>query len=378
MTHLPVHHLRRALAEEPANELREVVDVRQERVVPRAALEMAVGDGLVRTHKRRRDLLRLPPRKEDVALVRNDEHLRLHPREGRVQRAIAVAGVVEVHRAGDVQVAVRVKPTQELHRLVVKVALDLEVRLEEPVTLGLLVRRRIDEVLLEAALELLLQKLTRKIGDVRELTGAGEAGPRTLPALALGFAFRVVISALPRRIVSDGITTHHRERDRLGVEVGTRRNEYDPLHILGITRHPVDHQDTAVGAADHRRELLDAELLQQQPENIDRIVEIILREGGTVRSAGFGIRGHRTCRAAATAEHVRADHVVTVGVDGPSRTDHPLPPSARLLLPRTNARDMTVTGQCVADVNRVITIVRDSALLVRNLNFLENPTIRQP
>ena len=273
-----------------------MLDVGEERVVPRSALEMAVAHALVHAHQRRRYLLRLPRREQDVVLIRHDEDARLDERERRVERTEAVARIVQVHRTRYVQVGVRVEAAHELHRLVVEVALDLEVRLEEPVALRAVLLRRLDEVLLEVPLELLLQELAREVRDVRKLARRREAGPRTLPV-----ALEVVVSALPLRIVGDGVAAHHAEGYRLRVEVRARRDEAHLVDLVGIARHPVDDLEPAVTSAHERRESLHAELVQEHPEDVDGIVKGVLRELRAIGFARVGIDRHGARRPLASA-----------------------------------------------------------------------------
>ncbi len=70
------------------------------------------------------------------------------------------------------------------------------------------------------------------------------------------------------------------------------------------------------------------------------------------RLAGLGIGRGRPGRAHAGAEHVRADHEVTFGVDRLAGADHGLPP-ARLAGHRVGARHMMVAGERVADQHRI-------------------------
>src|SRR6185437_2314335 len=59
-----------------------------------------------------------------------------------------------------------------------------------------------------------------------------------------------------------------------------------------------------------------------------------------------------TCRAHAAAEHVRADDVKAVGIDGLAGADDVFPP-ARFAGNRVTARDILVGGQRMANQDRV-------------------------
>ena len=369
-TLLPLHHLDVAPRQETADDPGEMLDVGQERVMAGAALEVAVADRLACGLERTGDLLRLPCGKEYVVLVRDDKRARLDARERRVERTVAEARVGEVHRPRDVQVAVGVEPAQELRRLVVEIAFDLEIGLEEPVALGALRGRRVYEVLLEPPVELVLQQLAREIGDVRQLPRARKAGLRPLAV-----ALQIVVAAVPLRVVGYGRAAHDAERYGLRVEVGAGRDEARLLHFVWIARHPVDDLQPAVAAADERREPLDAKLPQQHAEDVHRVVEGVLRKARAVRPSGVRVDRHRPRRAAAAAEDVRADHVVAVRVDRATGADHALPPATRTVLAGSYASDVGVAGQGVADVDRVVSVKRRAALLVRHLYLLQNAAI---
>ena len=184
-----------------------------------SAFKVAIAHGLPCTQKRRDDLLRLPPREEDVVFIRDDEHLRVNAGESCIKRTVAVAGIGEVHRTRYVEVGVRVEAAQELHRLVVEIALDLKIRLEEAVALGAFFCRSVYEVVLKPAAELLLQKLAREIRYVRKLARCGKPRLR-----ALAVAFEIVVAALPVGVVRDGVAAHDAQRDRLGVQARACRD----------------------------------------------------------------------------------------------------------------------------------------------------------
>ena len=207
---------------------------------------------------------------------------------------------------------------------------------------------------------------------MRELTRTRQARSRPLPARR---NVVIIISALPVRIVRNRVAAHHAEGDRLRVEVRARGDEADLLHVVGVARHPVDDLQSAVAAADEGRELLDAELSEEHPEDVHRIVEGVLREGGTIGLAGVGVNGHRARRSAAPAEDVRADDVVAVRVDGTSGTDHSLPPAARLRLAGFHAGDVRIARQRMTDVDRIVSVQRCTALLVGDLDLLEDAAI---
>ena len=347
-----------------------MLDIREERIVACAAFEMAVANGLSCTQKRRDDLLRLPPREEDVVFIRDDEHLRVNTGESRIKRTVAVAGIGEVHRTRYVEVGVRVEAAQELHRLVVEIALDLEICLEEAVALGALLRRGVHEVVLEPAAELLLQELAREIRYVRKLARRGKPRLRTLAV-----AFEIVVAALPVGIVSDGVAAHDAQGDRLGVQARARRDEARLFHVVGEARHPVYDLQSAVATADKRCELLYAELLQEHPEDVNSIVERVLREGRAVGLTSIGIDRHGARRSRAATEHVRADYVEPVRVERTARANHLLPPAAWFFLARPYARDMCIACECMADVDCVGVSKGRAALFVCNLDFLQNAAI---
>ena len=94
------------------------------------------------------------------------------------------------------QITVCVKTLDELHRLIIEIALDLKVRLKSGITLSTLFGGSLDEIFLKLAAELLLEEIARKVRDVGELSGARKANFRPFAV-----TFKIIVAALPRRVV---------------------------------------------------------------------------------------------------------------------------------------------------------------------------------
>ena len=77
----------------------------------------------------------------------------------------------------------------------------------------------------------------------------------------------------------------------------------------------------------------------------------------------------RTGRAAATAEKIRADDEVFVGVDELPRSDHHIPPTGFAVIGAVIAGHMSIPAECVADQNSIVLLLIELAIgLVCDIN----------
>ena len=171
------------------------------------------------------------------------------------------------------QIAVRVETVDELLRLIVEIALDLEIGFEQPVALVAFTLRSFNKLLLKFSLEFTLKMFAGKIRDVGKLPRTGE--PELRP---LAVAFVVVIAAVPLRVFGDGVAPHDVERERLGVERSGSGDQHRLFHLVGTARHPVHNLDSAETAADQSREPGDAEFFKEHPVDINGVGKRILRK----------------------------------------------------------------------------------------------------
>ena len=119
-----------------------------------------------------------------------------------------------------------------------------------------------------------------------------------------------------------------------------------------IARRPFQHLHAAHRAADHRKQLLDAEMIDQHRLRPHHVADGDHRQVERVGLAGRRVGRGRTGRAEAAADDVGADDEEAVGVDDLARADQHLPP-AGLAGDGIGVGDMLVAGQCMADQHGV-------------------------
>ena len=99
------------------------------------------------------------------------------------------------------------------------------------------------------------------------------------------------------------------------------------------------------------------------------------RHGWEAAAPGEAIRtgARRTCCALASAQDVRAHDKPAIRIDRHTRTDQSQPPSSRSVSRSHRAGDVRVTGQGMADVDRIVTIRRQSSpRLIRHRDVRQN------
>ena len=130
---------------------------------------------------------------------------------------------------------------------------------------------------------------------------------------------------------------------------GDRQRREDPVRIA---RRPFQHLHAAHRAADHRKQLVDAEMIDQHRLRAHHVADGDDRQVEPVGLAGRRIGRGRAGRAEAAADDVRADDEEAVGVDDLAGADQHLPP-ARLAGDRIGVGDVLVAGQRMADQHGV-------------------------
>ncbi len=216
-----------------------------------------------------------------------------------------------VHGAGDVEIGVGVEAIDEGRALVAEIALDLEVGVEAEA-------QRI--AVLQGAAELALQRLLRKIGDVR-----GHAGHREAPRRR-GLV-QAIVAALPVRVGHDRLASDLVERDVLRRMAGGAGDRHGGEHPLGVARGPFQHLHPAHRPADDAEEIGNAEMVDQRRLRTDHVADGHDREAQVPGLAGPGIGVERARRAQASAQHVAADDEVACRVQDLARADDALPPA---------------------------------------------------
>ena len=123
-------------------------------------------------------------------------------------------------------------------------------------------------------------------------------------------------------------------------------------HALRIGGGPLQHLHAAHRAADHAQQCLDLEPVEQHGLRAHHVGN---GDDGKVQPPGLAggrIGRGRAGRAHATADHVRTDDEVFVGVERPAGTDHDFPP-AGLAGQRMHVGDVLIQRQRVADQDGV-------------------------
>ena len=225
------------------------------------------------------------------------------------QAAVAALQVEVIRRLGDVKQRVGVEPVHELAALVVQVALHLEVAGEVE---G-------ERAAVQAAAELLAHGLVGQVGDMTDHARHRQAVGRAGGA--------VVVAALPGRVGHDRLPGHLVEGDGLGrVAGGGGQGDGGDEHLRVIDT-PAQHLHAAHRAADDRQQPGDAQVVDEFLLGADHVADGHHREAEAVGAAGGRVDRRRAGAAGAAAEDVRADDEVAVGVDGPARPDHVVPPA---------------------------------------------------
>lgn len=277
--------------------------------------------------------------------------------EGARQRAAEIRRQVEiVHRPGDIEIGIGVEPVDEGHALVAQVALDLEIGVEaEGDRLAVL----------QVAAELAVQRRVGEIGDVggharhRQPLGGAHAALEIAPAAPVGIGHH--------RLAADLV-----EGDVLRGMAGGGGDRHGGEHPLGIAHRPLQHLHAAHRAADHGKQRLDAEMVEQHRLGADHVADRHQRQVEAPAPAGRRIGRGRSGGAEAAAEHIGADYEEAVGVDRPAGADEQRPP-AGLAGQRVARGDILVAGQGVADENGVAAVLVQRAIgLVGDLPGIEH------
>jgi hypothetical protein len=164
------------------------------------------------------------------------------------------------------------------------------------------------------------------------------------------------VAAVEIGVGHDRASRHLVEGDVLRGQVRRGRDRDALTQSLRIAQRPGERLHAAEAAAEHRRQPLDAEGIDETGLRIDPVFHRDDREvaavGPPVRG-GIGIRARRPGRAEARARVVDADDEEAIGVERLARTDQVVPPAFALRLPWIRAGDMVRRVEGVADENGV-------------------------
>ena len=365
-----MRHVAHGIAEESAHDLGQLLRVREKTVVAHLDVEMRIANGLAGLEQAPGDHAALLLGEQPVAGDGDQHQPRVDAAADLVQRTVLLGRVVAVHRVRDVQIGIGVEAGEELSRLVFEIAFNGKHRAKARGVLrlpgGVLRHPR----LLLAPAEAAVEEIEREIGDVRHLAGLREAYGRSPVRRA------VVVAALPARIERDRVASHHVERERLRVRRRPGGDHHRAVHLAGMRRDPFNHLDAAKAAAHEPREMRDPQLPQQRAIDLHRVANGEARERTAVGPPRRGIDGRRSRRALATAQDVRADDPIEVGVDRAAGADNAVPPAGGLRLARMHPRHVRISRERVADEDHVVVRGRfASAGLPRHVDARQHAAI---
>ena len=235
-----------------------------------------------------RQLLLLLDREQQIGLHADDQRaLDREALAARPHRAAVVGEIEQIHRARDVQIAVRIELPGELGRVILQIRLDFEVDAERIAGLALGVGA--------LAAEALRPFLRRAIRDHAELAREAHALHRN--------RIGAVVAFVPGRIAADHFPLQRAQRDRERRRARRRRNRHDAARFVREQRAVREHGHAAERRPDHGGELLDAERDGDFMSGARDVLDGEHRERQSIRLAGRGIdrrpaRSSRTgCRA---------------------------------------------------------------------------------
>ncbi|MNV56505.1 hypothetical protein D3C71_1487940 [compost metagenome] len=199
---------------------------------------------------------------------------------------------------------------------------------------------------LEPAAEFLAHGVVGQVGDVPD-------HPRQHQAALGDHVVFLERTAVEFRVGEDRLACHFVERDVLCRQLGRRGDGQAMADAVRVSDAPLHRLHAAEAAADHRRELSDAEAIGQTRLAVHPIFHSQHREIGAKRLAGLRVDAARAGRAVAAAEVVQADHEELAGVDRLAGTDAAVPPTGFAVVGAVVAGGVVMAGQGVADQHGV-------------------------
>ena len=191
-------------------------------------------------------------------------------------------------------------------------------------------------------------------------------------------ALLVEMAAVEIGIGDDRAARHLVEGDVLGREVGRAGDHHRVAHAPRVLQGPRQRLHAAEAAAHHRRQLLDAQRVQQPGLGVDPVLHRDHRKVRAVDAAGVGVHVHRPGRAEARSQVVDADDEEAVGVHRLARADHGVPPALGALLAGVGAGDVVRRVERMADEHRVAALrVQRAVGLVRETVVADRRTALQ-
>ena len=162
----------------------------------------------------------------------------------------------------------------------------------------------------------------------------------------------VIVAVVPVGIGDDRFPAYFVERDLLGCRVAGCCNHNGFFQMIRVGDRPVQDLHTAHGTTHDRVELADFKVIDKEFLGVHHVPD---RDDRELRPPGFPgsrVGGCRAGRTLASADDIRADHKVPVGIQRLAGTDDGIPP-AGLIITIMEPGNMGITGEGVADKNGI-------------------------
>jgi hypothetical protein len=179
-----------------------------------------------------------------------------------------------------------------------------------------------------------------------------------MPALG-HHAVLVEVAAVEVGVGDDGAARHLVEGDVLRRQVGRRGHRDAMAHTLRMAQRPRQRLHAAQAAAEHGRQLRDAQPREQPRLRVDPVLDREHRKARAPGVAGGRVDVHRPGRAEARAGVVDADDEEALGIQRLARADQVVPPACAVRPPGV------LPGNVVAGVERVAHEYRVAAVSVQ-------------
>ncbi len=258
--------------------------------------------------------------------------------EGFDEVIVIIGGEIEIiHSAGDVEVAVGIEAIDKAHALVAQIRFNAKISIEAVGDFA---------AILQSAAKFLRERSLRHIGDMRGHARDRESFDRDCVMIHIA-------AAMPMGIGHDGLPPDFMESDVLRRVSRCGGDRDGGENSFGTAHRPLQDLHAAHRAADHAKQLINAEAIDELLLRADNVGNGDGRETESIGLAGLRIVRRRSGRAHTSADDIRADDEEAVGIEGEFRADHARPP-AWLLGCRMRVGGVLIAGEPMTDEHGVI------------------------